>query len=78
MDILNEVWEEITAESVKNCWKKSTLINDDMTIETHANDNQSDTNDTEEMFGMFVSFVKIMIANHLEKMNLMKQYGSWH
>ncbi len=25
MDILNEVWEEITAESVKNCWKMSTL-----------------------------------------------------
>ena len=58
MDILNEVWEEITAESVKNCWKKSSLINDDMTIETHANDNQSDTNDTEELFGILVSFVK--------------------
>ena len=42
----------------KNCWKKSTLINDDMAIETHSNDNQSDTNDTEEMFGMLVSFVK--------------------
>ncbi len=57
VDILNEVWEEITAESVKNCWKKSTLINDDMTIETHAAD-QSDTNDTEEMFGILVSVVK--------------------
>ena len=52
--ILNKVWEEITAESVKNCWKKSILMNDDMTTETHAADNQCDTNDTEEMFGMLV------------------------
>ena len=60
MDILHDLWEDVTPTSIKNCWKKSQLISFDdgpsLNINQELETEVSEENEARSLFDVLTNF----------------------
>ena len=64
MDILHDVWKEVTEESVRNCWVKSSLVSKD--VEMESDNNAEAEQEMQSLFQIVQEFKAMCIGKEFE------------